>query len=108
MKNYVQTGDILELTAPVGGVVSGGTYVIGELTVISSVDADAGDAFNASHAGVFQVEVEAADTPAEGDNAYYDGGTGKWTTVAGALKLGGYFVGAKIGSTDYANVKLLG
>ena len=106
--NYVQKGDVLDLTAPVGGVVSGSTYVIGDITVIAENTKAAGETFAARHVGVYTVDVKAADTPAAGESAYYDAGTSEWTNVAGALKLGGYFTGAKIGSTDTANVKLLG
>ena len=106
--NFVQTGDVLDLTAPAGGVVSGGTYIIGELTVIAENDAAVGETFAARHTGVFTVPILAGDSPTAGANAYFDSGVGTWTVTAGALKLGGYFVGAEIGTTNTANVKLLG
>ena len=55
--NYVQDGDVLQLTAPTGGVVSGGIYAIGALVVVAIADADAGESFAAATNGVWTVET---------------------------------------------------
>jgi predicted RecA/RadA family phage recombinase len=39
MKNQKKTGRILTFTAPAGGVVSGGAYLIGGLLVVAQADA---------------------------------------------------------------------
>ena len=108
MKNFVQTGDTLDLTAPVGGVVSGTTVQIGSLVVVPVVSAAAGAKFAVSHKGVYTLPIKAGDSPAEGGVAYWDGTAGTWTVTAGSLTLGGYFVGAEIGTSNTANIKLLG
>jgi predicted RecA/RadA family phage recombinase len=47
VKNYVQPGEVLTYTAPAGGVVSGGLYMIGAVLVVATVDAAAGEKFAA-------------------------------------------------------------
>ena len=47
MKTYVQPGEVLPFTAPAGGVVSGGFYLIGTLVVVATVDAPAATHFSA-------------------------------------------------------------
>lgn len=56
-KNYVQDGNVLQLTAPTGGVVSGGIYAIGALVVVAIADAAAGQNFPAKTNGVWSVET---------------------------------------------------
>lgn len=56
-KNYVQDGNVLQLTAPTGGVVSGGIYAIGTLVVVAIADAAAGEKFPAATNGVWSVET---------------------------------------------------
>ena len=55
--NYVQDGDVLQLTAPSGGVVSGGIYAIGTLVVVAITDAAEGKLFSAATGGVWTVET---------------------------------------------------
>ena len=47
MRNYVEPGEVLPFTAPAGGVVAGGLYMIGALLVVATVDAAAGQKFSA-------------------------------------------------------------
>lgn len=56
-KNYVQDGNVLQLTAPTGGVVSGGIYAIGTLVVVAIADAEEGEPFAAKTNGVWTVET---------------------------------------------------
>lgn len=58
-KNYVQDGNVLQLPAPVGGVVSGGIYAIGVLVVVAIADAAAGEQFAAAPNGVWSVPAAA-------------------------------------------------
>jgi len=57
--NYVQDGDVLQLTAPAGGVVSGGVYAIDKLVVVAIADAKAGEKFAAKTKGVWSVPATA-------------------------------------------------
>ena len=54
-KNYVQDGDVLTLTAPTGGVVSGSPYTIGSIACVALVTAAAGLPFAAKATGVFEL-----------------------------------------------------
>jgi len=58
-KNYVQDGNVLQLTAPAGGVVSGGIYAIGALVVVAIADAKAGETFAGATNGVWSVPATA-------------------------------------------------
>lgn len=52
-ENFVQDGDVLDLTAPTGGVVAGMAYLIGALLVIALGDAAEGAPFRGKTGGVF-------------------------------------------------------
>jgi predicted RecA/RadA family phage recombinase len=56
--NYVQDGNVLTLTAPTGGVVSGGIYAIGKLVVIANGDAAEGEPFQGHATGVWRVPAD--------------------------------------------------
>lgn len=58
-KNYVQDGNVLQLTAPTGGVVSGGIYAIGTLVVIALATAVKDEKFAAATNGVWNVPATA-------------------------------------------------
>jgi len=58
-KNYVQDGEVLTLTAPAGGVVSGGAYAIGQLVVVAIEDAAAGAPFEGHACGVWRLPATA-------------------------------------------------
>lgn len=89
MRNYIQQGEVLNLTAPAGGVTSGTPVKIGHLVVIPTVDADEGDSFAAARVGVFTVTKVSAQAWAEGDLIYWDNTAAKFTTVVGANTLVG-------------------
>lgn len=109
MKNYVQEGcKGLELTAPVGGVVSGKAYKIGALIVIAAVTKAAGQKFAGSREGVFKFSKASALVLAEGDEVKWDIETG--TIVATADVAGDYVIGyvteAAPNGQTYAHVVL--
>jgi len=93
MKNYVQDGNAITLTAPAGGVVSGQTLQVGVVPVVAVDDAAAGDPFVGLTCGVFKVPTAA--TPTEGAVAYLTTATGAITTVSTAAVKVGAFVSAK-------------
>lgn len=83
MKIYVQEGEMLDLTAPGGGCVSGLPYKIGRFFGVAQGDADAGDVVTLALVGVFDLP-KAAEATAEGDPAYWDTGALVLTKTAGA------------------------
>ena len=55
MKNYVQSGGTVTLTAPAGGVVGGNAYLIGSLFVVAVFSAAASMPFAGKTIGVFEL-----------------------------------------------------
>jgi len=74
MRNFVQDGDVLTLTAPAGGVVAGVLYVIGNLPVVATHDAAAGQRFTGKVEGVF-------DLAKVGSQAWTPGARINWNTA---------------------------
>lgn len=72
MRNFVQPGNVLTLTAPGGDVKSGVGYLIGLLFVVATVDAEAGDKFEGLSEGVVDLPKAGTETFAEGDAAFWD------------------------------------
>lgn len=66
-KNYYQDGDVLDLTAPAGGVESGKPYRIGTINCVALVDAAEGEVFAAKATGVFW--LPASGSLGQGDSA---------------------------------------
>lgn len=58
-KNYVEDGKVLTMTAPAGGVTSGGLVLIGTLALVSLVDAAEGEQFAGHTGGVWTLPVAA-------------------------------------------------
>jgi predicted RecA/RadA family phage recombinase len=100
MKNYRQPGEILTFTAPSGGVVSGGFYVIGTLVACACIDADEGDPFTGKITGVFEVTKAPSQAWTEGAAIYYDAGNTRFTTTAGGNTAAGNAVAAVGGGAD--------
>jgi predicted RecA/RadA family phage recombinase len=89
MKTYNEAGDVLTLTAPSGGVVSGTAYLIGSLVVIAletKAQTLAFDALVVGCADVVKVEGEAW---TEGLKVYWDDSAKKFTNVVGSNTLCG-------------------
>lgn len=108
MKNYVQPGHTLDLTAPAGGVVSGTGYLIGALFAVASVTAAAGATFAARLEGVFTLTKATGAAWTEGAALYWDN-TAKnvTTTSASNTKIGVAAAAAASGDT-LGNVRLNG
>lgn len=86
MKNYVQHGDTLSLTAPAGGVVSGSPYLIGAIFGVAAHNAVEGDPFELRRKGVVTLPKKTGEAWSEGSVLYFDPATGNLTTTAGSLK----------------------
>ncbi len=96
-KNFKQPGDILTLTAPAGGVVSGGLYIIGGMAVVALTTAGAGVSFAGQKEGVFELpKATGANTDlTEGQAVFWDATNGVIKRVsAPGLRLVGIAVAA--------------
>lgn len=72
MRNFVQHGDTVTLPAPVGGVVSGGGYLIGTLFGVAAQSAPEGETFDLEVKGVFDLPKAAGANFATGAPVYWD------------------------------------
>jgi predicted RecA/RadA family phage recombinase len=89
MNNFIQPGNVLELTAPSGGVTSGTPVQIGQLVVIPAVTAAEGVRFSGQLVGVFTLAKATGQAWDEGEILYFDAGNDRFTTVAtGNLQAG--------------------
>jgi predicted RecA/RadA family phage recombinase len=88
MRNYVQPGDVLTLTAPVGGVLSGTGYKIGQLFVVAAADAEAGEPFEGQLTGVFDLPKATGSAWTEGELLYWDNSADNVTDTVGDQLIG--------------------
>jgi predicted RecA/RadA family phage recombinase len=70
--NYKHPGDVLDLTAPAGGVESGMGYVIGDVFVVATADADAAAEFQGQVTGVWELPKTSAQAWTEGQPIAWD------------------------------------
>lgn len=71
MKNYVQPGNTLTLTAPYA-VVSGDGLLVGSIFGVAAGDAESGATVEAALTGVFDLKKVASQAWAAGDKVYWD------------------------------------
>lgn len=107
MNNYIQPGNILDLTAPAGGVVSGVPVLIGALLVIAGVSAAEGKPFSGAVEGVFDVPAANSQAWVEGALVYWDDTAKRFTTTVGSNTKKGVAVAAKGSSAVVGRVKLI-
>lgn len=89
MKIYVQRGDVMDVVAPSGGVVSGGTYVIGDWTGVAQTTQAEGELVALVLVGVVQVDKATGQSWAQGAKLYWDNTAKNYTTTATANMLAG-------------------
>lgn len=107
-KNFKQPGDALDLTAPSGGVVSGGAYLIGALLVVALVSAAAGEQFAASAVGVWELPKVSAQAWTECAKVYWDDTAKNVTTTATSNTLIGVAAAAAANPSATGLVRLNG
>ncbi len=106
MKTFVQEGDVLEFTAPAGGVTAGTGVKIGDLLVIPTVSALENAKFTGVRTGVVQHAKASSDDWAEGEELYWDDSEGKFTSTSSGNYLAGA-AAAAAGSNDATGKVLL-
>jgi predicted RecA/RadA family phage recombinase len=85
MKTYRAPGEVVEWTAPTGGVVSGTAYKIGSLIVVATVTAAVGEKFNGIATGIVEVAKTSAQAWTEGQQINYDATNKIFTTVTAGM-----------------------
>lgn len=104
MKNFVQEGRSVSLTAPDGGVVSGQGILTGALFGIAQHSAAAGAPFECAVAGVFNINKSGSQAWTEGQLIYWEN-TLKLATNAGA---GNTLIGHAVKAVGSASTDVVG
>jgi predicted RecA/RadA family phage recombinase len=107
MKNFVQPGNVITVTAPYT-VASGQGVLVGALFGVAAYDAASGASVELSREGVFDVTAVTADTAAAGAKIYWDNTARKLTTTVASNTLVGAVTAAKTGADTTARVLLDG
>jgi predicted RecA/RadA family phage recombinase len=110
MDNYIQPGDVIEFTAPTGGVTAGTPLLIGSLLVVPAVTAAQTLPFNGHVTGVFEVTRATGGGTAwtEGVKIYWDNSAAKFTKTSSGNTLVGVAVAAAGDSAATGKVRLDG
>ena len=106
MKNYIQSGDVLTVPAPAGGVLSGGIVIIGSLIGFATATAAAGVAVAVKTKGIFEVAKVSAQAWTVGAPIYWDSTASNATTVSSANTLIGYAAEAAANPTSVGRVRI--
>jgi predicted RecA/RadA family phage recombinase len=107
MRNFIQDGHTVTLTAPTGGITSGSGLLVGAIFGVAAFDAAAGADVEAALEGVFELP-KAADTIAQGDKLYWDATNKRLTTTATDNTLVGVAIVAAAGAATTVRVRLNG
>lgn len=108
MKNFIQTGDVVPVTAPAGGVVSGNGVIIGSLFGVADHSAAEGAPVQLATRGVFDLPKTSAQAWTLGAKVYWDAGNGVATTTASGNSLIGVALAAAANPSAVGSVRLNG
>ncbi len=90
MKNYICPGNVIEVTAPVGGITSGQLVKQGVLVGVASCTAVEGEKVAVQISGVYEVAKEASVVVTQGDALYFVAANGNLNKTASGNTLTGY------------------
>jgi predicted RecA/RadA family phage recombinase len=105
MKNYVQDGEVITVTAPYT-VASGAGCLVGSLFGVATSAASSGASVEIKTTGVFDLTTLGTDTPAQGAIAYWDDTNKRLTTTASGNTDVGRFTVAKTNGPTVGRVRL--
>lgn len=77
MKTFIQSGDVMTVTAPTGGVTSGDGVIVGSLFGVAAFTAAEDEAVEIATRGVYALPKEPTAVIAAGDQVAWDAGTKK-------------------------------
>jgi len=107
MKNFVQPGEALDLTAPTGGVVAGMMYKIGAIIAVAAAAAAEGAAFAGYVEGVFDLPSDTGAAWAVGDTVYLLANGAAFTKTATSNTKAGVAVTAKASAETTGRIRLI-
>ena len=106
MKNFIQPGDNLTVTAPVTGIASGTAILIGNLFGVAAVSAPPGGSFEISVEGDFDLPKAANVAFALGDKACWDSLASDIAQPSAGLPWVGVVTQAALASASLVRVRL--
>ena len=106
MRNYIQPGDIVTLTAP-AALASGDGFLVGSIFAVAVRDAELGASIDGRVTGVIELP-KAAVTVAEGEAIYWDDTAKNVTNVSAGNTLVGAAVQAAATGVTPIRVRLAG
>lgn len=107
MKNFIQDGDVLTVTAPYD-VASGAGCQVGTIFGVAALAAASGASVQISTTGVYSLAKLAAQAWSAGDRIYFDNTEKECTTVAAGNLFIGYAVAAAANPSSTGDVRLNG
>lgn len=106
MKNFIQSGDSIDIVAPVGGTTSGKVTIIGSLIGVASLTALVGAPSVLQPRGVFGLDKVSAQAWTVGAKIYWDSAAGLATTVSAGNTLIGIAVAVADNPSATGQVRL--
>lgn len=107
MKNFLQEGKNLTITAPVGGFVGGQGYIMNALFGIAAADAAEGESAELVTEGVFSLPATSTESVTAFTKAYWDDAAKEVSNDPTGKKLIGYFTEPKASGENEVAVKLI-
>ena len=107
MKNYVQRGDVLSLTAPYA-VASGGGFLVGSLFAVATSAAGNAEAVEGAMTGVYDLAKVSAQAWTVGAKIYWDDTAKACTTTSSGNTLIGVATAAATNPSATGRVRLNG
>ncbi len=107
MKNFVQSGNVVTLPAPTGGVLSGGGMLVGSLFGVAAYDAAQGAEVECALTGIFDLP-KATGAITVGAKVYWDNTAKNVTTTASGNSLIGVAAAAAASGDTTVRVRLNG
>lgn len=108
MKNYLYTGDTLDIVAPAGGVVSGNAYLIGTIIGVAVATAAVGASVAMRVEGVFTLPKLSTDVVTQGALLYWDNTNFRLTLTSAGNTLAGIAWAAAGNGVSTVQIKLKG
>lgn len=85
MKNFIQPGDVIDFTAPSGGVVSGTAYLIGSMLLVAVASAAEGEIVAGRRLGVFELPKLSSDNLTAGQKVNWNDTNGEFQAATSDL-----------------------
>ena len=106
MKNFVQSGDAIDINTPSGGLVAGAPFISNSMIGVAALTSLQDQPNVIYTEGVYEFPKVQAQAWALGVKIYWDAGAGKMTTTASGNTIFGIAAAVAANPTDYGRVKL--